>query len=296
MIRIIHILASLKIVPVQKGNYSQYNAWSLHSLVAFLIWFCIPALLVVLGEVNEALDKSGDSPGSLLMSAAGYFTTIRLGLILLAGPQLLGLLTRKCSSLLDMELLPMPKRQWMILLSTPLPAMGMLMGCINYAMTSAKNNSLFPKEVSLVLKFMPQTILAAMSSIVVSSMLMIMSSALTYMISRIKVLESFDDNVDLVWNTIDTYHDICIQLGPIFMLLFPTFCSAIMIETFYLYEYFNSPAAVFSSCTFILSGILIIVNVAFIANDCEDAILDLQVYFRQVTPNQITNTMTVYEN
>jgi hypothetical protein len=288
MMKFIHIFALLKIVPVQHGNFSQFRQLSLPSLAAFIIWFLVPASLIALGEVIEAADiTTTDKSTSLLMSVVAYSTLVNMGLILLAGPQLLGLLTRKCSSLLDMELLPLPKRQWMILLSTPLPAIAMLVSEIEYALKNMNENSLFSQEVAFILKLVPRTVLAAMSSIVLSSMLIIMSSVLTHMLSSIKELKSNDANVDLFWTTIDTYCDICNQLGPFFLLLFPLFCSTIMIMAFYVYEFITIIGSVVYSCTFMFSGTLVLFHVTLIANDCEDAFIDLRHHYRQVTSNQI---------
>jgi hypothetical protein len=290
MIKIIHIFAFLKIIPVQKQNFSQFHQWSLPSLAAFIIWFLVPGLLVALHELNMAVENIDERQSlSALMNFAFYFILFNMGFILLAGPQLLGILLRRCSSLFDLDLLSMPRRQWMIWVSTPMPAIAILISSIPYALNHMKGDSLISQALSFVLKVVPITVLAAMSSIVMTSMLLIMSSVLTHMIACFKELKSFNDNTDLVWSTCDIYHDVCNQLGPFFMLLFATLCSTVMIMAFILYEYINNFVIVCYCCLFILTGTLILLHLALIADDCEEAITDLRLHFRQASSNSTAN-------
>ncbi len=290
MIRIIHILVFLKIIPVQKKNFSQFHQWSLPSLAAFTIWFLVPGLLVALHELKMATENNDDLPSlSALMNLAFYFILFTLGLILLAGPQLLGIFLRRCSSLFDLDLLPMPRRQWMIWLSTPMPTIAILISGIYFALNHMKGDSLISQTLSFVLKVVPHTVLAAMSSTVMTSMLMITSSVLTHMMTCFKEVNSFNDNTDLVWSTCDMYHEVCNQLGPFFMLLFATLCSTVMIMAFILYEYINNFVIVCYCCLFILTGTLILLHLALIADDCEEAIADLRLHFRQASSNSTAN-------
>jgi hypothetical protein len=290
MIRIIHILAFLKIIPVQKKNFSQFHQWSLPSLAAFTIWFLVPGLLVALNELNMAAENNNDHQSmNALMMFAVHFILFTLGLILLAGPQLLGIFLRRCSSLFDLDQLPMPRRQWMIWLSTPMPSIAILISNIPYALNHVKGDSLISDALTFVLQVVPNTVMTTMSSIVMTSMLMIISSVLTHMMACFKEVKSFNDNTDLVWSTCDIYHDVCNQLGLFFMLLFATLCSTVMIMAFILYEYINNLVIVCYCCLYILTGTLILLHLALIADDCEEAITDLRLHFRQASSNSTAN-------
>ena len=286
MFQIANALATVKIVPVWRHNFSQFSPWSLSSLVALTAWFLAPGALFVIAEIKLSAEVSlfPTLSRDIFVSLAYFLTASNMLMMLLAGPQLLGILMRRSDALFDLEKLPMPRRQWMIWLAAPLVALGFVPGGFDYCEMLQENPDI-SWEVAHIFCVLHNLILIGLSSVVQTSLLLIVGSILTYSINSFEDLKSINNDIDHVIATCDMYDDISKALSPIYMLMFCTSSSTVMMMSFVLYR-FLEPATMVYGGTWIMNGMLILFYLAFTATDCEDVINSLRLHYRLISTKQ----------
>lgn len=281
MFRIVTVAATLKIVPVHKQTFHQYNLWSFPSLVALVIWFLVPFSLFAFAKIRTAsyTTEFPEISPTFLEDMTFSLICSDMGLILLVGPQLLGVLMKKCSSLFDFSVLPIPRKHWMIWLTAPLPTLGFLIISLDFTRDLTAYPTI-PWDIATVLCVLPNTFLAVASSVVQTTILLIMSSVLTHMIVKLRELSSPIVNADNIWTVCDMYDDVCNVLAPLYLLLFSVLSINVMVMSFFLYIYIYDLLSIINSCLFLMHGTLLLFHLAFLASDCGESINDLHLHFR----------------
>jgi hypothetical protein len=281
MYRIVKLMATLKIIPVTKQNFSQYTPLSFASSLAFVSWFLVPFILLVLAEwrVTEELSSFPDLKKGYYEDFSYYLTFINMGIALLVGPHLVGFLMRRFGTSLNLELLPSPQRQWMIWLSFPTVMLAIIIDNINFSM-QLQGNPGVSWEVATVFCTLPNMVFALMSLLVQTGMLLTSSSVLALLTKMFEDLKHPEAEHHHIWAVCETYDELSKLLSSMYLLFFTTSSSSIMMNSFLLYTGWGYvPSCLFCS-SLIVSGSLVLTNVAFQAEDFHETINNLILYFR----------------
>jgi hypothetical protein len=254
---------------------------SLASSLAFISWFLIPLVLFVLAEwrVNEELSSFPDLQKGYYDGFSYYLTFTNMGITLLFGPHLMGFLMRRSGTLLNLELLSLPKRQWMIWLSFPSVMLAIIIDNVNYS-KQLQGNPGVSWEVAIIFCTLPNMIFALMSLMVQTSMLLISSSILAHLTMMFEDLKHPEVQHHQIWGVCETYDELRKLLSPMYLLFFTTSASSIMMMSFLIYLYWGYVATSLFCCSLIVSGSLVLTNVAFQAENFHETINNLILYFR----------------
>jgi hypothetical protein len=279
---IICALATMKIVPVHNHNFVKFSPWSLSSFFTFLVLFFFPAAFFVFGEITAALETSSfpEVAKTPLTATAYFLTSTNMFVILLAGPQLLGILLKSCDSLFDIRLLPTPKMHWLIWLSAPVPFLACLPSGIIYS-DELREIPAISWAVVNIYSSVPLLLTSLLYGVMQACIIFIMESILVYLLNSFKELLSPNADVDKLIDICDTYDTICKVISPLYMILFATSSTSLLMMSFVLYYYASQDfsTVVFSVSWLVLGGLLLY-HLSSEATDCEDMVNQLLIHFR----------------
>ena len=281
MWRIVRILTIIKVVPVNNMNFSQYSPFSWATLMALVSWCVVPLTFFWTSEwwVNEEIAKSPSTARGIFEYFTFYLNCISMGLTLLIGPHILALLLKKCTGLIDLEKMPLPRRQWMIWLSGPILLLGVAIDNFGWSVV-LQNNPEISWEVAAILCCVPNTLLAAMFCLVQTSMILISCSVLTYFVEMFEDLKYSYPNIEEIWTVCETYEEVANIISIFYMLLFATSSTTIMVLSFLMYYNWGLIVSFICCSAGILSGSLVLLCVTLQADDCHGAINALILHIR----------------
>jgi hypothetical protein len=287
---IISALATMKIVPVHNQNFSKFSPWSLPSMLTISVLSVIPGAFFVYGEIRSAMElmplpEHGRTP---LLAFAYFMAATNMLLVLLAGPQLLGHLLKSCDSLIDIKSLPSPKMQWLIWLSAPVPFLAYLPSGVLYTDELREIPGISWEVVNLY-SSVPFLILSFIFGLMQACILFIMDSILAYLLYNFNELKTANYDVEQLIDICDIYDSICKALAPLYLLLFATYSTSVMMMAFILYCYAaEDVSTIVFSVSMLLFGCLLLYHLASEASDCEDTVNQLLIYFRLYLPDSVT--------
>ena len=195
---------------------------------------------------------------------------------LLFSPLLTGrLVSSSALTALDLHSLPMPRRWWMVWLSSLLAIVGSSLENTVYAIYLGEIQTL--SKISIYLSSITNLLLTLVYSVVQVGTILVSSSVLTRLMMDFDAIRTPEMTSKRFIFLCDNFEFLANKMSSLYLLFFATSSASVMVMSFSLYFYWGSISSSIFSMTIIINGILVLCHLAYIADDCHEIIRKLHI-------------------